>query len=561
MIRAGLQSIPDLIEDDLTRTAYSPLIYEYKDYAVGLVDPEGRSIALAQRGLPLFLTNLIGVAVRDGVATYGLDRIERGDVIMTNHAETIGQHLNNVVMYTPVFGESGRLCAFMAVIVHWIDIGGRYPGSSLGTDTTELVQEGLQLRSVRLYRRGERVEEMFRIIEYNTRVPEMLLGDIAAQHAGCIRGRQMFEALLRRHGETRLFAAVQAIWTNAEASARRALQQVPQGTYEMHSFLDGDGIEDKHIPVHIKVHITGDEFVVDYSDIGAQVRGPYNCGPNGGAETCARIAFKYLFSPDEPANQGSFVPVRVILPPGKFLSAAPGAPLGQYSTPLPSVVDTIIAAMAPVMPERVAAGHHSCFGIFGFSGEQPGSKRFFSFFDTALGGWGGSAHADGVGPYKTLTHADTKDIPVESIEASYPLIFERYAWRIDSAGAGMHRGGLGIEKTVRALAPMRSNVSFERGDCPPWGLNGGAPGDSGGVELERSTGEHQRTRKASAMVLAAGDRLRIRSPGGGGYGPPEMRDPESVATDVRRELVSRAAAEQTYRVALHDDGTIDRDGT
>ena len=151
IIATGLQSIPDLIEADLMRTAFSPLVYEYKDYAVGMVDAEGRSIALATNGLPLFLTNLIGLAVRDGLAIYGADNIEEGDVLLTNHAATIGQHLNNVVMYTPIFGPSGKLLAFMSLIVHWIDIGGSYPGSASGTDMTELAQESTNMVTIIKY--------------------------------------------------------------------------------------------------------------------------------------------------------------------------------------------------------------------------------------------------------------------------------------------------------------------------------------------------------------------------------------------------------------------------
>jgi N-methylhydantoinase B len=229
IIRAGLQSIPDLIEVDLMRTAFSPLIYEYKDYAVGLVDVEGRSIALAQHCLPGFLTNVLGLAVRDGIATYGLDRIEPGDAILCNYAGLIGQHLNNVIMFTPVFGEQQRIVAFMAVNVHWIDIGGRVPGSCWGTDTTELIQEGLQFRSVKLYRRGQPIEEVFRIIEYNTRQPHALLGDIAAQYAACAKGRQMFEQLLARHGQDVVLDAIGMIWRTTAAAARAAVRAAPDG--------------------------------------------------------------------------------------------------------------------------------------------------------------------------------------------------------------------------------------------------------------------------------------------------------------------------------------------
>jgi N-methylhydantoinase B len=550
IIRTGLQSVPDLIEADLMRTAFSPLIYEYKDYAVGLVDGAGHSIALATHGLPGFLTNVLGAAVRDGLALYGEDGIEPGDVIISNHAATMGQHLNNVIMYTPVFGSGPRPVAFMAVNVHWIDIGGRYPGSCLGTDTTELIQEGIQLRTVKLYRRGEPVDDMFRVIEYNTRQPEMLLGDVAAQYAGCIKGRELFEALMKRHGEAFLFEAIRQMWQRSRDSARAAVRKVPDGVYEAESFMDDDGIDiGKRIPIHIKVVIKDGEFIVDYSGISDQVKGPYNSGVMGGGDASARLAFKYLFSPTDPVNEGSFDPVKIILPDGKLISATGNAPLGYYQTPLSTVIDTIIAAVAPALPDRVAAGHHGALGVFGFSGFSPRDGRFFSFFDTAHGGWGGSAHGDGGGPYKTIRHADNKDIPVETLEALYPLLVEKYQWRTDSAGPGRHRGGFGLDKTLRALAPCRLNVSFERNGCPPWGLEGGQSGAPAYVEVETSAGV-QPVRKISQRPLEIGDRVHIHTGGGGGYGPPQERDREQVTLELRDGYISEAQAEAVYGLKM-----------
>ncbi len=561
IIGTALQSIPDLIEADITRTAFSPLIYEYKDYAVGLVDAQGCAIALAQHGLPGFLTNILGLAVRDGLKIYGADAIEPGDAIISNHAATVGQHLNNVVMYTPIFGAGGRLLAFMAVNVHWIDIGGRVPGSAWGTDTTELIQEGLQLRSVKLYRRGEPVEEMFRVIEYNTRQPEALLGDIAAQYAGCVKGRELFGQLLARHGEETVLAAIAKIWEDSEAAARAALRTIPPGVYRFKSFLDDDGVEiGKRLPLDIKVEITPEEFIVDYSDIADEVRGPFNSGYYGGAVNSAQIAFKYLFSPDEPSNEGSFAPVRVIIPPGKLLSCSEKAPLGFYQTPLSTVIDTIIAAVAPVAPERVAAGHFGSVGLYGWSGTTH-SGRFFSFFDTLHGGFGGSAHGDGVGPYKTIRHADNKDIPVETIEALYPLQVERFEWERDSGGAGRYRGGLGIIKTFRALADCTFNCAFDRTACPPWGLNGGLPGRSQGGEIESITGERRTVLKTSGTPLLAGECVHVHTGGGGGYGSPLERDPEAVRLDVLRRYVSAAAARDLYGVVLKANGSVDTEAT
>jgi N-methylhydantoinase B len=548
IIRTGLQSIPDLIEADLMRTAFSPLIYEYKDYAVGLVDGSGRSIALASHGLPGFLTNVLGAAVRDGIALYGIDAIERGDVIISNHAATMGQHLNNVIMYTPVFGAGLRPVAFMAVNVHWIDIGGRYPGSCLGTDTTELIQEGLQLRTVKLYRRGDRADDIFRVIEYNTRQPEMLLGDVEAQYAGCVKGKQLFENLMARHGEESLFEAIRQIWVKSADAARAAVRKVPEGVYEASSFMDDDGIDiGRPIPIRIKVIIKDGEFTVDYSGIADQVKGPYNSGRMGGGDASARVAFKYLFSPNEPVNEGSFTPVKIILPDGKLISASGTAPLGYYQTPLSTVIDTIIAAVAPAMPDRVAAGHHGALGVFGFSGTNPRTGRFFSFFDTAHGGWGGSTHGDGVGPYKTIRHADNKDIPVETLEALYPLLVERHAWRTNSGGPGQHRGGLGIDKTIRVLAPCNFNISFERFGCPPWGLAGGLPGSPACAEVVTAEGT-QSVSKVSQRPLVSGDRVYLHTGAGGGYGPPERRDPALIKADLCSGYITPSQAFDVYKL-------------
>ena len=253
--------------------------------------------------------------------------------------------------------------------------------------------------------------------------------------------------------------------------------------------------------------------------------------------------------------------MKVVLPPGKFLSATGTAPLGSYSTPLCSVVDTNIAAMAPVLPERVAARHHASFGIYGFSGIDPRNGQFYNFFDTAHGGWGGSMHGDGVGPYKTITHADTKDIPIETVEALYPLMVERYAWRADSAGAGRHRGGLGLDKVFRVLEPCNVTLVFERNRCPPWGFLGGSDGEPGSAEIETLAGTRRTHLKVSQFPVVPGERVHVHTGSGGGYGAPRDRDPEAVRSDVLAGYVSRTVAEQTYGVVLTEDGRLDGEAT
>lgn len=298
IVRHALQAITDEIEIDITRTAYSPLVFEYKDFAVGLVDAEGQLIAQCRSGVPIFLANVLSEAVRDGLEIYGLADIEEGDVLLTNYAGTTGQPLNHLVTYTPVFSTDGsEILAFSVILVHCVDIGGWYVGS-IGSKTTNVFQEETQIRIVKLERRGEPVAEIYRIIEHNTRFPEMVAGDLAAQIAGCNQAAELFQELLGKYGDRTVMAAIRAISDQTEAEARRAVESIPDGTYRAVSLLDDDGIDlDQRIVVDVTVEVSGDQLTVDFSNVSGEVRGPFNSGRQGGGLTAARVAFRCLTTP------------------------------------------------------------------------------------------------------------------------------------------------------------------------------------------------------------------------------------------------------------------------
>lgn len=555
IIRHALLSIPNQIDVNITRTAYSPLVYEYKDYAVGIVDPEGRLISQSAGGIPLFVANALGTAVRDGIEIHGRDGIGHGDVIFSNHAGTLGQHLNNVVMYTPVF-TGGELVAFMCVLVHWIDVGGMVVGSCAPVGPTEIYQEGIQYRSVKLWARGEPCKDVYRIIEYNTRFARMLLGDIESQLAGCLMGRDLIAAQVTKYGLTSVQAAIELMWERSEEAARAAIRKIPDGIYRASSFLDNDGVDlDKRMILDIEVRVEGDEMTVDFSGVADQVKGPINSGREGGAVTAARIAFKYLAAPEEPANDGSFRPLHVVIPDGKFLSAAPNAPMGLYSAPLPTVIDTVVKALVDAAPEHVAAGHHGNFCIHSLAGRNPQTGEPFYNLSAADGGWGASYGHDGPAHYKTMSHGDTLDIPIEVQEALYPLRIERLEIRQDSAGAGRWRGGIGLEKVVAPLVPCHVHVLNERIGCPPWGIRGGKDGSRPCITIDRPGETPAEVRKANVAV-GPGDRICVQTSGGGGYDDPLKRDPHAVAADVRFGYVSRNSAENIYGVILDDAGAV-----
>ncbi len=546
VIRYKLGAIPEQIEANIVRTAFSPLIYEYKDFAVGLIDPQARLISQGRGGIPLFVANLLGAAVQDGLEIYGAGGFARGDVVICNYSGVLGQHLNNVVMYTPVFADGAdEPDAFLAIAAHWADVGGREVGSSASNDTVDIFQEGIQFRTVKLWSAGQPVGDIYRMIEFNTRFPVTVLGDVASQLGGCLLGRDLYADMLRHYGRDTVRSAIERIWAQSESSAREIIRAIPDGEYSADAVLDNDGIEmDKVIPVPVVVRIAGDTIEVDFSHVAGVLKGPFNSGALGGGITAARIALSYMLDADEAPNEGTFRPMKVVLPPGKFLSAPATAPMARYSAPLATVIDVVLRAIGKAMPQRVAGGHHGAFGVHVFSGRNRHGELFKNL-ETAQGGFGGTAGKDGSGPFKTYAHGDTFNVPVELQEALYPIQIEQISLRTDSGGPGEFRGGLGVTKVFRVVDACKLNVSMDRTKCPPWGVNGGLDGAPGGVELKRQGKPAQFLLKADCLVQP-GDRVQVDSGGGGGFGLPQCRDPEGVRRDVLRGYVSAQAARTRY---------------
>jgi N-methylhydantoinase B len=548
VIRHGIVSICNQIDANITRTAFSPYIYEYKDFAVGLSGPDGGLEAQCTGGMPPFVADSVGMAVRDGLKIYGSERLKPGDVVLCNHAAVQGQHLNNTVMYTPIYAgpKADELIGFFAINVHWIDVGGSVPHSS------DIFMEGLQLRSIKLWKEGKPVEEVYRIIENNTRFPQELLGDIEAQLAGCLLGRDMIRALAEKYGTSTYRQAISIILDQSEAAARAQIRAMPDGVYACDTFLDNDSNSDTPLPIKIKVTVAGDEMTIDYSGISDQVPGPVNSGYYGGGVTTARVAFKYILGSQEHANEGTFRPLKLILPEGKLLSAHPTAPMGNYSMPFPTIIDAVIKALEKALPARVPGGHfgtHSGFRLYG----RRANGQPFDGHDSGHGGWGACATHDGAGPFRTMAHGDTRLIPIELQESILPFRIEEFSLRQDSGGPGRFRGGLGFVKRYRILEPCRLQTNLDRTKYPPWGVQGGMPAKSGNVTVQKAKGGEEAMRKAKGYALEAGDCVILETGGGGGYGEPKSRDPAAVRRDVERGYVSREAAERDYGVKIEGE--------
>ena len=527
----------------LCKSAYNMMIYEVRDFCCGLIDAEGRMISQNSGGLPIFLADL-GIAVADGIERYGLEGFAPGDVVIMNHAGVCGQHLNNIVIYTPCFHE-GRVVAFAANRAHWVDVGGLRTGFG-NVETYEIFHEGLQFRSIKIYDAGKRNDGVWQMIRDNVRFPESSLGDLRAQIAACqLAGRRLAE-LYSRYPVQTVRECIDTLWDQAEAEARAVVAAIPDGRYSAESWLDSDGRRlDTPLRVKVSVVVQRSDLTIDFSGMNEQVPGPLNSGYSGGL-SAARVAFKCLTMPHAPVNEGCFRPLKLVSPEGTMVNARPPAALGLWSVALPTVIDTILRALAPAMPDRIPAAHKGDMGGVSFYGYRRDSGSRFVLMNIFGGGWGGRPHEDGEDASVSICQGDVRNTPVELQEIHYPFLVDFHRLRPDSGGAGRYRGGLGVEIGYRALQECTANVNLERIKEPPWGLNGGIRGETNRCGLTKKDGSERPVLKESNIPLEEGDTVTFGTAGGGGYGDPRDRARELIEADLRLGYVSPEAALRDY---------------
>lgn len=534
LFRHACGSVLDEIELNMTRTAYSPLIYEYKDYVVGLLDEHFALMSQSKLSLPGFLADL-GPIVSDAVAIAGKQTLAGGDVLISNYAAVQGHHINNVVMLSPIF-QDGSVVAYVAIRGHWADLGGLELGS-MSWQARDVYQEGTQYRGLRIMRAGELVPENLATCLANTRLEEYVRGDLMAQLGGCLLGVSRWgERIASRWTRKEVEALSAAQMAQSAALARARVAAMPDGAFTATCRIDDSGIEGSEpLRYSIRVEIDGDRMIVDFTDVPDQVEAPIN---SHAALGDARVAYKSLVVPDHPTDEGLFEPLEVRTRPGSILTAGKGAAMGHWNSSKATVVDLIVRAIGERRPELAPAAHHGTLGAFIFSGRRP-DGAWWQSIDSAAGGWGGNVHADGFSPLKTVGHGDNRGIATEIIEGRFPLTVEHVRYLPDTGGRGQHRGGSGVERMILANEEVFLSTSLDRTLDPPWGLAGGEPGTPGAVDVcFPGTDTWVRHNKASLLRLPAGSRVRIRTAGGGGWGRPEDRDPAAHAADVRDGLVT-----------------------
>jgi len=560
VIQNGLQQVCNEMDLAFCRAAFSPVISEGMDRSDGIYAREdGALIAQGDLGLPVFVGTMqySSRAVIERVRDNGWT-VEPGDVFIVNDPYLGGTHLMDVRFVKPFFYRGGLWC-WLANTGHWPDIGGMVPGG-FSANATEVEQEGLRLPPVKLFKKGVMDQEILSIILSNIRIADQRIGDIKAQAAALAVGEKRLAALLDRYGADTVDGAIAELRKRAEQQMRAKIATIPAGTYAGHAIVDSDGVVDE--PLHIRVKITktaDNDLLFDLSESSPPCKGPMN-SVIATTRSSVYLAIKHIF-PDVPINAGTFEPLKIADPHDTFLYAKYPRPVSGCAAEVSQrIAEAVFNALTDAIPEQLFAAPAGTSGNLAIGGHDPQRNRSYVMYLFTGGGYGGSAVSDGISN-GCSTIGISKMPPIEVMEQYYPVLFDEFSLYEGSGGAGEARGGFGVNYTIRVRrGPARASMVMDHGRTGPLGALGGAEGGVNKVVVEISGEEYRplHLSKDQDIQLSPGDRIRVSTPGGGGYGDPRRRDPAKVARDVARGYYSREQAEALFGVRFKPDGSAVR---
>jgi N-methylhydantoinase B len=558
VIQAGLQQVCDEMDLSFSRAAFSPVIAEANDRSDGIYSADdGSLIAQGAGGLPVFVgtmqystRTLIEMIAAGRAATPSPQ-----DVYIVNDPYLGGTHLMDVRFAKP-FYRDGRIYCWLSNTGHWPDTGGAVPGG-FSANATAVEQEGLRLPPVRLFKQGRLDEEIYAIICSNIRVAEQRIGDVKAQAAALAVGEDRLTALLDRYGDDTVRQAIAELRVRAAEQMRAAIAAIPDGVHRSVAQVDSDGVVDEPLLIRLAVTKRDGELTFDFSESSPPCQGPMN---SVFATTCSSVylAMRHIF-PEVPISAGAFEPLHVPRPTGTFLDAHYPRPVSGCAAEVSQrIAEAVFLALVDVLSDRVTAAPAGTSGNFALGGHDPQRGRDYVMYQISGGGYGGNADHDGL-TNGCSTIGISKAPPIEIMEQAFPVLYRRYALRERSAGAGRHRGGFGVDYEVELLrGQARASFVMDHGRDGPPGVRGGAPGGVNTVTVWRD-GHAIRPphlSKAQDIVLEAGDRVHVGTPGGGGFGDPFTREPHLVAEDVRLGRISPEQARDEYGVELRGDPPV-----
>lgn len=557
VIRGALETIAEEMGHVLYRMSFSSIIRESQDLGAGLFDTDYNTLCESE-STPMHIGSIPGYL--EGISRC-LDDGEwfEDDVVVHNHPYYGASHTPDLAIIIPVFYK-GKLVGYAGNTAHHIDIGAATPG--LIIDVPDVYAEGMLFAGTKLYRKGVRNDTMWNFIRNNSRAARQLCDDIEAQVASARLGVKRFQELLDRFGKDTVFAACNQLMDYAEAMLRKRIKDIPDGEYRAEGFLDDDGRNrGMRLPVKVCVRVRGDGVEVDLTGSSDQTPTAYNVPFEGSTRVAAFAAFRKLLldaSTSEtrvPSNQGSFRPITVTAPKGSiFNPIAPTSAEARF-TQCNYMIDLIIKALAPVLPEEIIAGSSASISFASYAGVRP-SGDYWVFLEVNEGAYGGRPKSDGPDSIDNLM-ANTRNNPLEDLAMHIPMICERYELRNDvMPGAGKHRGGIGVVKAQRMLTPGFITHESERHNDAPWGVFGGKPGAVGKCEIyNAATNSNPREMhsKFHGLHVEKDDVMVYYSPCGGGFGNPLERPAEKVLEDVLDEFCTVQHAREIYGVVIDMD--------
>ncbi|MGI8882362.1 MAG: hydantoinase B/oxoprolinase family protein [Jatrophihabitans sp.] len=548
VIRNYVGSVAEQMRRTLVRAAFNPVIYDVLDFGISLYNSELELMAEAAG-----ITHFLGAndhAIVKGLDYVGRQNMRPGDVYLLNYPYWSGAHSYDAMLYAPVFrpGMDGP-AAFLAVRAHWMDLGAKDPGYVL--DSTDMHQEGLIFPSTKIVAGGEVVQDIVELIRFNSRLPDLTIGDFHAQLAALRTGEARLGQVWEKFGGGQVDQALAQVIEHGERTARRAVTALPDGCWTAVDWCDDDNVTDDLIRMQVTVTIDGDSMIADFNGSDGMVAGPVNL-PIGATMGIAKATFKELTTPREPTNAGHFKPLTVLAEPGNFFHAVyPSATFTQWSAII--ATELIHKALAPVIDSIPASsgGDEPGFMAVGF---DPRVGRDFVISNNEGIGWGATRDHDGGNAQQHPSQTTVRNTPVEVLEHKSPLLHERLELIPDSGGAGRHRGGVGVLREVQYLADAEVLSMKKKSKTRPWAMDGGHEPEPSEMVIWPGTDRAIRVGMYRA-TLAAGERFINRTAGGGGYGDPLLREPAAVVADVLDGYVTPAAAERLYGVEVLADGS------
>jgi len=522
----------------MARTAYSPIFNETWDFSCGVFDERGE--ILSQGEFCPAQTAALQFALEWIIKEKGIESFGPGDFYLHNDPYRGMNHLPEHAVFKAVYHRS-KLIGFTSTIGHMAEVGGIAPGG-FPPDAVEVFQEGLRIPPTKIVKDGREDVEIWDLIMANVRTPRKNIGDIRAMISACKVGEKRLVELVENYGLENYRRITENLKTYAEQRMREELRALPEGVYEDEEYLmDNDGIEDRPFKVRIKITLRDGKAVVDYTGSEAQTRGPINCTYVATAAATYN-AFMQITPLDIPSNKGRYRPIELIIPPGILNVQYPGASVIGNTELHPHIVMLIFRALSRIVPDRIAAADNGTCALIGFGGINPKTSEVFADMNTEAMGHGARSASDG-NDARTLINGNTRITSVEIIETRIPFFHDRYCLNPDSGGAGKTRGGLGTIREMEVLADeMRLSACVEREKLRPWGVFGGEPGANSGILVKRKGDADYRTfrevfgtkcnAKFSNVVLRRGDKIRIFTGGGGGYGNPAERDMDRIVEDL-----------------------------